>query len=64
MVNWQRPTRHYAKRVEEPVRFVSHSTLVACSKGLRKRIRNAKGNDERSKLVDIKEEIDFLIEVL
>lgn len=64
MVKWLTRKKSYATRVEEPVRFVKHSTLVACSKGLMKRIRNANDNGERSKLKDIKEEIDYLIEVL
>lgn len=64
MINWQRPTRHYAKRLEEPVVLVKTETLAKCRAGLSRHIRNTKDKDKQRQLMIIRDEIDFLIEVL
>lgn len=52
-----------ATKVQHPVKLPSLETLEACRAGLTRRIKKAK-NVEKSRLKDIREEIDFLIETL
>lgn len=64
MINWQRPIRHYATRVEEPVVVVKTETLAKCRAGLSRHIRNTKDKEKQGRLKEIRDEIDYLIEVL
>lgn len=52
-------------RVNEPVSILpTHEVLEQCRAGLSRRIKNAKTHLEKNRLMDIRDEIDFLIDSL
>lgn len=52
-----------ATKVQYPVKLPTLDTLLQCRDGLTKRIKKAK-RLEKSRLKDIRDEVDYLIEVL
>lgn len=52
------------QRVERPPQIVNIDTLVGCRDGLTRRIKKTKKKLEKDRLREIREEIDYLIEVL
>lgn len=51
-------------KVQHPAKMPTMDQLQACSNGLTRRMKKAKSNLEKSRLRDVKKEIDYLIEVL
>lgn len=47
-----------------PMQVVDIKTLLACKKGLKRRLKKELDPDRRRKLKFIKEEVTFLIEIL
>lgn len=52
-------------RVNEPVSILpTHEVLEKCRAGLSKRIKQSTSHMEKNRLMDIRDEIDFLIDSL
>lgn len=53
-----------AIRVQQEVKMPAMETLIACRDGITRRIKRAKKQIDKARLKDIRDEVDFLIEVL
>lgn len=61
MINWQRPTRHYATRVEAPVGFMDKKILRASRGRIFKAMVNAGSNEEFKQLQNILHDLDYIL---